>query len=50
MCGRRKVDNDYPEIKLNYGFMDFELLKRIVAQLPEGILVQAHWNVEKLLL
>ena len=49
ICGRRKMDKDYPEIKMNYGFMDFELLKKIVIQLPIGILVQSHWNGEPLL-
>ncbi len=29
MCGRRKVDREYPELALNYGDMDFDLVKHI---------------------
>ncbi len=49
MCGRRKIDRQYPEIAMNYGDMDFELVKRISEQLPEGIVVQFHNNGEPLL-
>lgn len=49
MCGRRKIDREYPEIAMNYGDMDFELVKKIVEQLPEGIVVQFHNNGEPLL-
>jgi len=49
MCGRRKIDKEYPEIAMNYGDMDFELVKKIVEQLPEGIVVQFHNNGEPLL-
>jgi len=49
MCGRRKIDQDYPEIAMNYGDMDFELVKKIAGQLPEGIVVQFHNNGEPLL-
>jgi hypothetical protein len=49
MCGRRKIDREYPEIAMNYGNMDFELVKKIAAQLPEGIVVQFHNNGEPLL-
>jgi radical SAM protein with 4Fe4S-binding SPASM domain len=49
MCGRRKIDKEYPEIAMNYGDMDFELVKKIAAQLPEGIVVQFHNNGEPLL-
>ncbi len=49
MCGRRKIDKDYPEIKLNYGDMDFELVKSISKQVPENIIVQLHNNGEPLL-
>jgi hypothetical protein len=49
MCGRRKIDRDYPEIAMNYGDMDFELVKKIASQLPEGIVVQFHNNGEPLL-
>ena len=49
MCGRRKIDREHPEIAINYGDMDFELVKRIAEQLPEGIVVQFHNNGEPLL-
>ena len=49
MCGRRKIDREYPEIAMNYGDMDFELVKKIAEQLPEGIVVQFHNNGEPLL-
>jgi MoaA/NifB/PqqE/SkfB family radical SAM enzyme len=49
MCGRRKVDRDYPDLALSYGDMDFELLGIIAKQLPEGIVVQFHRDGEALL-
>jgi len=49
MCGRRKIDREYPEIAMNYGDMDFELVKNIADQLPGGIVVQFHNNGEPLL-
>jgi len=49
MCGRRKIDREYPEIAMNYGDMDFELVKKIAEQLPKGIVVQFHNNGEPLL-
>jgi len=49
MCGRRKIDKEYPEVAMNYGDMDFEMVKKIAAQLPEGIVVQFHNNGEPLL-
>jgi len=49
MCGRRKIDKEYPEIVLNYGDMDFELVKEIAAQVPAGTLVQFHNNGDPLL-
>ncbi len=49
MCGRRKIDREYPEITLNYGDMNFELIKKIAEQLPDGIIVQFHNNGEPLL-
>ena len=33
MCGRRKIDKDYPEIAMNYGDMDFDLVRTINAQI-----------------
>lgn len=49
MCGRRKVERDYPELTLEYGDMDFELVKEIAQQLPPQVVVQLHNNGEALL-
>lgn len=49
MCGRRKIDREYPKIALKYGDMDFNLAKKIARQLPPGIVVQLHNNGESLL-
>ena len=49
MCGRRKIDREYPEVALKYGDMDFQLVKKIAKQLPAGIVVQLHNNGEPLL-
>ena len=49
MCGRRKVDRDYPELFLEYGDMDFELVRKIAGQLPPNMVVQLHDNGESLL-
>lgn len=49
MCGRRKIDRDYPEIAMNYGDMDFRLVMKIATQLPPRITVQFHNNGEPLL-
>lgn len=49
MCGRRKVDRDYPEIALSYGDMEFSLVEKIASQLPDGIVVQLHNNGDPLL-
>jgi len=49
MCGRRKIDKEYPEIAMNYGDMDFSLVKSISEQLPDSIVVQLHNNGEPLL-
>ncbi|NQT66888.1 MAG: SPASM domain-containing protein [Actinobacteria bacterium] len=49
MCGRRKIDREYPELALKYGDMDFELVKKISEQVPPGIVVQLHNNGEPLL-
>jgi len=48
MCGRRKIERDYPEIAMNYGDMNFKLVKKIAKQLPNGIVVQLHNNGEPL--
>lgn len=44
MCGRRKIERDYPELTLNYGDMDFSLVEAIAEQLPPNITVQLHDN------
>jgi radical SAM protein with 4Fe4S-binding SPASM domain len=49
MCGRRKIEKDYPELTLEYGDMDFELIERIAKQLPPNIVVQLHNNGEAML-
>jgi len=48
MCGRRKIEREYPEIARSYGHMDFELLKKIEPQIPPGTLVQFHNNGDPL--
>jgi hypothetical protein len=48
-CGRRKLDREYPEKTLQYGFMDLELMKKIASQLPKSkMLLQLHFNGESL--
>lgn len=49
MCGRRKVERDYPDLTLQYGDMDFDLVQAIAAQLPKHVVVQLHNNGEALL-
>jgi radical SAM protein with 4Fe4S-binding SPASM domain len=49
ICGRRKVDRDHPDLILKYGNMDFDLVEKIVSQLPPDIVVQLHNNGEPLL-
>ena len=49
MCGRRKVERDYPELALAYGGMDMQMVESIAGQLPDGIVVQFHNNGEPLL-
>jgi len=46
MCGRRKIDREYPELAKKYGDMDFDLLEKIAKQLPPNIVVQLHNNGE----
>jgi radical SAM protein with 4Fe4S-binding SPASM domain len=48
MCGRRKLEKDYPEL-CNFGDMDLDLAIDISKQLPEDIVVQFHSNGEPLL-
>ena len=49
MCGRRKIERDYPDLAMKYGDMDFELVRSIAGQLPEEIVDQFHDNGEPLL-
>lgn len=49
MCGRRKVEREYPELAMKYGDMEFSLIESIAAQLPDGIVVQLHDNGEPLM-
>jgi|SRR3989338_639528 len=49
MCGRRRVEKDYPALALEYGDMDFSLLEKIATELPPNIVVQFHYNGESLL-
>ena len=48
MCGRRKLEKEYPEL-CDWGDMDFELVKKIAKQLPPNIVIQFHNNGEGLL-
>jgi len=47
MCGRRKRERLYGD--QNYGDMDFDVLEKIAAQVPEGIMIAFHNNGEGLL-
>jgi radical SAM protein with 4Fe4S-binding SPASM domain len=49
MCGRRKIERDYPELALQYDDIDFTLVKKIAEQLPPNVVVQLHNNGEALL-
>ena len=49
ICGRRKVDREYPELALDYGDMDFFLLEKISPQIPENIVVQFHRDGDALM-
>lgn len=49
MCGRRKIENDYPYLMQDLGDMDFPLLEVVAHQLPDNIIVQFHNNGEPLL-
>lgn len=49
MCGRRKVDREFPELKLHYGDMEWDLVEKIAQAMPPDIMVQLHNNGEPLL-
>jgi len=44
MCGRRKIERDYPEIAMNYGDMKFSLLQKLSKEIPPGIVIAFHNN------
>lgn len=48
-CGRRKIDREYPEIAMDYGDMNFALVRKIADQLPPNIVVSLHGDGEPLL-
>jgi len=48
MCGRRKIEKEYPELAF-WGDMDFEMVKRISQEVPRGLVVQFHNNGEPML-
>ncbi|KKL04886.1 hypothetical protein LCGC14_2611560 [marine sediment metagenome] len=48
MCGRRRIDKDYPDIAIKYGDMDIDLVRRIAKQIPAGMLIHFHNNGEPL--
>ena len=45
MCGRRKMEREYPEL-CDWGDMPYELVKEIANQVPKGIVIQFHNNGE----
>jgi len=49
MCGRRRIERDYPELVLEYGDIEFSLIADIAIQLPPRVIVQLHNNGEALL-
>jgi len=50
MCGRRKIEKDFPELAQNYtAEIDMGLLDHINQQIPENIVIQFHNNGEPLL-
>jgi radical SAM protein with 4Fe4S-binding SPASM domain len=46
MCGRRKIEKDYPELAEQYSDIQFPLLKLIAQQVPDNIVIQFHNNGE----
>lgn len=48
MCGRRKMEREYPEL-CDWGDMDYEMVREIARQTPPGIVVQLHNNGDPLL-
>jgi len=48
MCGRRKIEREYPE-KAHWGDIPTSLAIKVARQLPEGVVVAFHNNGEPLL-
>lgn len=48
MCGRRKMEKEYPEL-CDWGDMDFDMIRAIAFQVPRGSVIQYHNNGEPLL-
>ena len=48
MCGRRKLEREYPSL-VDWGDMEFDVVKQIAREVPKGITVQFHSNGESLL-
>ena len=45
MCGRRKIEREYPEL-VDWGHMPFDLVEKIAKQLPSNIITSLHNNGE----
>lgn len=45
MCGRRKIERDYPELA-NWGDMPFDIVEDIAEQVSAGTVIQFHDNGE----
>lgn len=48
MCGRRKIEKEYPDLA-DWGDMPLETVIKIADQVRPGTFVQFHWNGEPLL-
>jgi radical SAM protein with 4Fe4S-binding SPASM domain len=48
MCGRRKLEKDYPEL-CNWGNISWNIIEKLVKEIPKGIIIQFHFNGEPLL-
>ena len=48
MCGRRKIEKDYPDL-LREGDMDFSLVELLAKEVPPGVVIQFHNNGEPFL-
>lgn len=49
MCGRRKIEREYPHLAEAWGDMPLEMVRGIATQVPPGVFVQLHNNGEPLL-